>query len=203
MFAVAVLLALPFVATSVLAQSASCTRTYTVKAGDFCDSISAMNNVSTYQLAAVNPTIDADCGNLLPGQSLCLGTAGQDCATTYVVQANDECDAISAANSINSTILLLNNPQIEEDCSNIYSGEVLCVAGSVLVPAGTTSSTVTVPAVNVVAAPTVAASTSAVPSVSLSTSTPAAVTPAATPITGEDESELPFCEDDEEEEDED
>jgi hypothetical protein len=35
---------------------------------------------------------------------------------------------------INSTILYANNPQIDEYCSNIYIGEVLCVANQVASP---------------------------------------------------------------------
>lgn len=41
------------------------------------------------------------------------------------------CDSISAASSLNSTILYLNNPQIDSACSNIYIGEVLCVSSTV------------------------------------------------------------------------
>lgn len=37
------------------AAAASCSRSYTIQDGDICDSISAANNASTYQLAALNP----------------------------------------------------------------------------------------------------------------------------------------------------
>jgi hypothetical protein len=40
------------------------------------------------------------------------------------VQAGDGCETIEAAAAINSTILLLNNPNVAGDCSNIYVGEV-------------------------------------------------------------------------------
>ncbi|KAH9060510.1 hypothetical protein EDB87DRAFT_1561813 [Lactarius vividus] len=118
--------------TTVLATS--CTRTYTVRVGDVCDSISAANNVSTYQLAVVNPEINHDCTNLLPGQKLCLGHSGKDCTTTYVVKPNDDCDIVSSAYNINATVLYHNNPQLNADCSNMYIGEVLCVAGAVTAP---------------------------------------------------------------------
>ena len=71
-----------------------------------------------------NPGIDSTCNNLLPGQELCLGTAGVDCTTTYVVKSGDSCDQIVANHGINSTMLYANNPQINADCSNIYIGEV-------------------------------------------------------------------------------
>ena len=111
--------------TYTAALAADCVRTYTVVDGDICDSISAANNASTYQLAAINTdTIDSTCGNLQPGSSICLGTDGEDCQTTYVVQQEDTCDAIASAHGINSTMLYTNNPNIDEDCANIYVGEV-------------------------------------------------------------------------------
>ncbi|KAG1727484.1 uncharacterized protein EDB91DRAFT_1164030 [Suillus paluster] len=121
---IAAILALPFVAQLVSADM-SCTRTYTAQAGDICDSISAANSVSTYQLAVVNTgIIDEACDNLVVGQSYCLGWQGQDCTTTYVVKAGDDCYGISYAAGTNTTILYANNPQINEDCTNIYVGEV-------------------------------------------------------------------------------
>ncbi|KZT64809.1 carbohydrate-binding module family 50 protein, partial [Daedalea quercina L-15889] len=101
-----------------------CSRNYTVQAGDICDSISAAQNVSTYQLATVNPGIDTHCDNLTPGEQLCLGYVGSDCTDTYVVQANETCDDVASAYSMNSTVLLNNNPNIDADCSNMYIGEV-------------------------------------------------------------------------------
>ncbi|KAF9451422.1 carbohydrate-binding module family 50 protein [Macrolepiota fuliginosa MF-IS2] len=115
--------------------AADCARKYTVKEGDICDSISAANQVSTYQLAVVNHgLVDEGCSNLAPGQEICLGYPSEDCSTTYVVQDNDTCDGINSAHSLNSTILYLNNPQINQACDNIYIGEVLCVAQNVQVP---------------------------------------------------------------------
>jgi len=111
-----------------------CSRTYQVQVGDICDSISAVNSVSTYQLAALNPTIDAHCSNLQPGQSLCLGTPGEDCQSTYVVALGDTCNSVMAAAGVNITIFEMNNPQIDSDCHNLYVGEVVCTAPTVLVP---------------------------------------------------------------------
>jgi len=128
------LIAVVFSSVFVPSLATPCTRTYTVREGDICDSISAANNVSTYQLAVENPGINLNCTNLLPGQSLCLGTSGEDCTTTYVVKPNDDCDVVSSAYNINSTVLSLNNPQLNGGCSNLYVGEVLCVAGTVIVP---------------------------------------------------------------------
>ena len=46
----------------------------------------------------------------------------------------DTCDAVAAAHNVNTTLLYENNPQIDPECSNIYIGEVLCVAGKVTIP---------------------------------------------------------------------
>ena len=82
---VAAFVAVPFIAGTAFA--APCTRTYTVKEGDWCEPISAAHNVSTYQLSAVNPAIDAVCHNLEVGSTLCLDTEDEDCTTTHVVES--------------------------------------------------------------------------------------------------------------------
>lgn len=121
--------------SQVASAANKCVREYTVKGGDICDSISAANNVSTYQLAALNPgTINPDCSNLIAGQTLCLGSEGEDCAQTYVVKLDDTCDEVYKAGGVNATIFNLNNPQVNGDCTNIYVGEVLCLASEVRVP---------------------------------------------------------------------
>ncbi|KAG0695082.1 hypothetical protein DFH29DRAFT_814577 [Suillus ampliporus] len=150
--AIAVILALPFVAQLVSADT--CTRYYTAQPNDICDSISAANSVSTYQLAVVNVgIIDEDCDNLVVGQSYCLGWQGQDCSTTYVVKAGDDCDVIATAAGTNDTILYENNPQINDACSNIYVGEVLCTANTVLVPPAPSSGTVPATSIPATATP--------------------------------------------------
>lgn len=71
----------------------------------------------------------------MPGQNLCLGNTGEDCTQTYVIKDNDSCDTILAQfPTVNSTILAANNPQIDSDCGNIYTGEVLCVSPTVVAP---------------------------------------------------------------------
>jgi LysM repeat protein len=126
--AVAALLA--FASTSALA--ADCARTYKVVSGDTCDAISAAQKSSTYQLAAANPSINAGCTNLNVDQQLCLGSAGSDCTDTYIVKSGDYCETIGQKFNINATMVMLNNPQIDENCYNLYVGEVLCVAKTVM-----------------------------------------------------------------------
>ncbi|KIP05876.1 hypothetical protein PHLGIDRAFT_19580 [Phlebiopsis gigantea 11061_1 CR5-6] len=207
---VAALVALPLFVQS--AAAADCSRTYTVVAGDICDSISANHNVSTYQLAVMNPGIDKSCNNLLPGQELCLGAAGKDCTTTYVVKSGDSCEQIVSNHGINSTILYANNPQIDVDCSNIYVGEVLCAASEFAAPSASVIPATTIPTGAVPAATSSSTSfaassvtssaTSSVTSSATFTPTPSP-TPASTTSSaaasstatedGDDDDDLPFC----------
>ncbi|KAF8625328.1 hypothetical protein AX17_006870 [Amanita inopinata Kibby_2008] len=185
--AISVAFFLPFVAQSVLA-TAGCTRSYTVKDGDICDSISAAKNVSTYQLAVVNHgQINPDCADLTPGQTLCLGRTGEDCNTTYVVVPNDTCDDIQSRTGVNSTILHLNNPQINEECTNIYIGEVLCVGQTVQVPPapGNGQPAVVAPSTAIPANPSATAVHASV--------THPAVAHATAPSSLINEEDLPFC----------
>ncbi|KAK7461895.1 hypothetical protein VKT23_008327 [Stygiomarasmius scandens] len=114
----------------VSAVNAQCARNYTVVPGDFCNSISAAQHSSTFQLANANPTtIDAACDNLQPGQVICLGLLGKDCTTTTVVESGVGCDTITADAGIPLSTLLHNNPNVASDCTNIFPGEVLCTSG--------------------------------------------------------------------------
>ncbi|KAI0029906.1 hypothetical protein K488DRAFT_55337 [Vararia minispora EC-137] len=127
----AALFAIPLLASGVVA---GCTRTYQVKEGDWCDTISASNNASTYQLATVNSGINDLCGNLAVGWVLCLGLTSTDCTSTYVVQSGDSVDNIATAHGLNTTVLLANNPQLVADSSNLYIGEVRRLARALCVP---------------------------------------------------------------------
>jgi hypothetical protein len=80
----------------------------------------SLTSANSYQLAVSNwPVLNEACSNLEVGQSLCLGLSGQDCKTTYEVQDGDYCDLIASKNSINSTMLMANNPQISDNCWNL------------------------------------------------------------------------------------
>ncbi|KAI0078546.1 hypothetical protein K474DRAFT_1660365 [Panus rudis PR-1116 ss-1] len=120
---------------SVYAQTLpdNCARTYVVQPGDFCDGISAAQNASTFQLANVNKFIDPLCDNLQPGETLCLGITGQDCTVTTVVAEGSSCVDIANTAGTSLDTLLANNPNVDENCSNIYPGEVLCTAKEVIV----------------------------------------------------------------------
>lgn len=197
---------------SLFVQSASagpCVRSYTIQAGDICDSISAAQNVSTYQLATINAGVfNSDCTNLAPGSSICLGYENEDCSSTYVVAAQDTCDSVATTYGINSTLLYGNNPQINSACSNIYVGEVLCVASTIAAPPAGTSLDTAIPSTAtaaISATPIVSSSVSATPSVtsvfssssdsSSSTITASAVSAAVATdaSSGDDDDDLPYC----------
>ncbi|KAK7689485.1 hypothetical protein QCA50_007277 [Cerrena zonata] len=190
------LFALPFLTQSVFATD--CARTYTVKEGDWCDTISAANNVSTYQLAVVNNgKIDKTCSNLQIGDQICLGATGSDCKNTHVVKAGDSCEAVAQTYSVNATMFNVNNPQLTPECDNLYIGEVVCVANSPLVQA--LPEGVPMPAATVPAGATPAQTNNAV--VSATTSAAPSATPSAEPEDDEDcddeddedEEDLPWC----------
>jgi len=163
------------------AFAAQCSRSYTVKEGDYCDMISAAQNTSTYQMAVVNTgTVNSECTNLAVGQTICLGTAGEDCQTTHIVQTGDICNTIMTTYGINATMLYTNNPNINSDCTNIYEGEVLCVANAVQVPPAPAGGIPT-------PSPSAAPATTPVDVAPAPTSTPA-------DDNGDDDDEnLPFC----------
>ena len=97
-----------------------------------------MHSTCSYQLATVNEgIINEACDNLPVDQTICLGITGQDCTTTYTVQSEGEtCDDIAQAAGIDTTTLLANNPNVNEGCTNVGVGEVLCTASDVIVQGG-------------------------------------------------------------------
>ncbi|KAJ2915960.1 hypothetical protein MD484_g4424, partial [Candolleomyces efflorescens] len=114
--------------SAVIAQSPPCVRDYIVQDGDWCDKISAALHVSTYQLIAANQgAINPECTNLWVGQVICLGREGQDCTNVVVVQPGNTCEDITGPAGISFETLRANNPNINEYCTNLYPGEVLCV----------------------------------------------------------------------------
>lgn len=78
----------------------------------------------SYQLAVLNVGINPQCTNLVPGETLCLGNADEDCSDTYAVQSDDTCESISEHSGVPLDMIFLNNPEIDDDCSNLYVGQV-------------------------------------------------------------------------------
>ncbi|PWO01231.1 hypothetical protein FA09DRAFT_287151, partial [Tilletiopsis washingtonensis] len=104
-----------------------CTHTYTVVAGDTCDSIGQKTWTPTYQLMSNNLILSGpQCFSLPIGARLCLGRYGNDCQFVHRVQGDDTCASIASQYGISREMLINNNPMI--DCSNLYDGYVACVA---------------------------------------------------------------------------
>ena len=97
--------------------------TYTVANGDDCGKISTSKDVSTGTLIVLNQLFP-DCTNLLGGQSLCLPQSCQ----IYNVQSGDTCLGIAANSNITYTQLLAWNPSVDGFCSNLVSGQNICVS---------------------------------------------------------------------------
>ena len=53
-----------------------------------------------------------------------MGLVGKDCTTVVVIQPGDSCSSIATAADISVSTLLANNPNVNEDCTNIYPDEV-------------------------------------------------------------------------------
>ncbi|KAI4598969.1 hypothetical protein KJ359_002384 [Pestalotiopsis sp. 9143b] len=130
---------------------------YTVKDGDSCSSISALQNVSMGLLTSIN-ALDTNCTYLTAGQSLCL----PEICEVYMVQTNDTCDSIldSLVMDVPLQYFLSWNSNINSICSNIASlvGTYVCVS-----PLGTTSVPTSFglrPATTAIAVPTNAVTTS-------------------------------------------
>ena len=49
-------------------------------------------------------------------------------SSTYLVQSNDNCWSIASANSIPASILIGYNPSLNSDCSDLISGENICIS---------------------------------------------------------------------------
>ena len=107
--------------------------TYNVVSGDNCVGISTSKGVSTGGLTVINQLLP-DCSNLLGGQSLCLPQTCQ----IYEVQSGDDCYGIANKTNISYTQLLSWNPTIDGFCSNLISGQNICVDQPGAVWTGTT-----------------------------------------------------------------
>lgn len=76
----------------------------------------------------MNPlSIDEACEQLQIGSELCLGFEGSDCSKIHTVVEGDTCGHLIDVYGMDDATLRQNNPQINDECTNIYIGEVLCV----------------------------------------------------------------------------
>ncbi|OJJ07515.1 hypothetical protein ASPVEDRAFT_367672 [Aspergillus versicolor CBS 583.65] len=132
-----------------------CGQYYQVKSGDYCNSISDRFSIDLDLFKAINPSINGECTNLVPGLYYCVsptvdwnqtttttvtsayntapaptpsGTTSQ-CYEWYVVQSGDSCNRIASIYGISVHDLRLWNPSLKEDCSNLRPGLAYCIRG--------------------------------------------------------------------------
>ncbi|KAL4966909.1 uncharacterized protein BDV14DRAFT_207712 [Aspergillus stella-maris] len=135
----------------------NCGEYYQVRRGDYCDSIADRFSIGLQLFEDINPSIDDECTNLVPGLWYCVlptrdwdatitttitatyttapapttsGTTDQ-CYEWYVVRAGDTCDMISAVYGVPVEDIRLWNPSLNSECSNLRSGRAYCVHGEV------------------------------------------------------------------------
>ncbi|KAL5342188.1 hypothetical protein BJX70DRAFT_337961 [Aspergillus crustosus] len=142
-----------------------CGQYYQVKSGDYCDSIADRYSIDLVLFQQINPAINTDCSNLVPGLYYCVsptvdwnqtttttqgstytpapaptpsGTTPQ-CYEWYVVHTGDTCNRIGSIYGISLQDLRIWNPSLKEDCSNLRPGVAYCIHGELptaAVPSG-------------------------------------------------------------------
>ena len=85
------------------------------------------SNISSYNIQQINPP--NTCSTLQAGASICIDSPQNNCSATYVVDGSEGCFDIAQDHNIPLDELYSLNPNVDSvDCTNIYFGEVLCVA---------------------------------------------------------------------------
>ncbi len=82
------------------------------------------NNLQIGQVSFYISSLPSQSLIMITLQEICLGLTGSDCQQVYVIQPGDTCEDIETTLSVDAATLKANNPQIEDDCSNLYYGEV-------------------------------------------------------------------------------
>ncbi|KAM7210668.1 carbohydrate-binding module family 50 protein [Rhypophila decipiens] len=106
--------------------SAPCQSTYTVAAGDTCQSISLQKQIATFWLMYANK-LPGYCTNFPPaGSALCIPPS----CKLYTVNPADSCDSITRSQGPTQPQLLSWNPNINANCSNLnqIAGWQICVS---------------------------------------------------------------------------
>ncbi|KAL4924816.1 uncharacterized protein BDV17DRAFT_273616 [Aspergillus undulatus] len=133
----------------------NCGEYYQVKRGDYCDSIADRFSIGLELFEAINPAINDECTNLVPGLYYCVSptrdwnatvtttltstyatapaptTSGttDECYEWYIARTGDTCDRISSLYGITLREIRLWNPSLNEECTNMRTGRAYCVHG--------------------------------------------------------------------------
>ncbi len=106
-------------------SSSACTgRSYTIKAGDTCQSISKAQQIGTNWLLTDN-SLPAYCAGFPTSGLLCLNHT----CPTYTVRANDTCNGIASTYNLTIAQFFTWNPVIDVACSNLNKslGHEICI----------------------------------------------------------------------------
>jgi hypothetical protein len=108
----------------------ACSTLAKVAAGDSCASLVEQYNTTFYGL--MNSNGQLDCGNLQPGQQICVQTLPLSCTSTHYVESQTTCEEIANASNISTDELLFYNPHI--NCNSIAIHSSVCTSVAKLRP---------------------------------------------------------------------
>lgn len=139
------------VPTNVAANTTTeCAQYYTVQSGDGCPSIETEFGITDAQFKKMNPSINAQCTNILLGVAYCVfpdtpfappsdsdipgnvaqGTITEGCTKYYTVVSGDSCAVIESEFNVTLAQFISFNPEINSQCTNLGLGSAYCVASS-------------------------------------------------------------------------
>lgn len=135
-----------------------CGRYYVVQSGDDCSLIALNNTIAISLFEEINPSVNANCSNLVPGLSYCVfptanwnstnttttttttatyitapapapsGTT-DDCYKWHVIVSGDYCGLLENEYGITFAQLQFWNPSLNSTCGNLILGDAYCVDG--------------------------------------------------------------------------
>ncbi|OQE12254.1 hypothetical protein PENVUL_c001G06580 [Penicillium vulpinum] len=135
-----------------------CGKYYDVQSGDDCSLIALNNTITISLFKAINPSVNTDCTNLVPGLSYCVfpvaswnstdatttttatasyvtapaptvsGTTS-NCYTWHVVVSGDYCALLESEYGITFAQLQYWNSNLDPTCGNLILGDAYCVDG--------------------------------------------------------------------------
>lgn len=136
---------------------ANCGKYTKAASGDFCNTIVLAAGITLDSFYTMNPSLDANCTNLLSGYDYCVALVNGSSVTTtatatatstfvaaptqtvtgttdecyewYVVEASDTCYDIYTAYGITLQDFRDLNTYIDEACDNLWADTAYCVSG--------------------------------------------------------------------------
>ena len=147
----------------------NCGRYYQVQVADTCNRVSLSSRVRVDLFQAINPSIDADCFNLVPDLWYCVrplagwNATGIDdgpnptssqtvappgptqtgttgaCYKWRVVVSGDTCFGLQQTEGVTMQQLVAWNANLKADCSNLELGIAYCIRGPAAAPSSTTT----------------------------------------------------------------